>query len=168
MTVGYLLQNRFTGKTLRIIADLDGKNYLIAKDIDEMFFDEQGHSRTLKALKPGATRKKFSLPKKLAENERTRKLTGITVDALLGVTEKLRDARTAQTIHDFCNILNVFLIGVTHEARVRSWKHRGLWHAECSICGMMRPMHTSQDVVRASSVHVRNFHQFKLVATAVI
>lgn len=168
MTVGYLLQNRFTGKTLRIITGLDGKNYLIAKDIDEMFFNEQGHSRTLKALKPGATRKKFSLPKKLAENERTRKLTGITVDGLLGVTEKLRDAHTAKTIEDFCNILNVFLIGITHEARVRSWKHRGLWYAECSICGMMRPMRTNQDVVRASNGHVRNFHQFKLVATAVI
>lgn len=168
MTVGYLLQNRFTGKTLRVITTLDGKSYLVAKDIDEMFFNEQGHSRTLKALKPGAARKKFSLPKKLAANERTRKLTAITTEDLLGVTGKLRDASTAQAIQDFCLVFNVFMIGITHEAKVRSRKHKGKWYADCSVCGTMKPMNTHQGIVQASDAHVKKFHQFKLVATAVI
>lgn len=168
MTVGYLLQNRFTGKTLRVITTLDGKSYLVAKDIDEMFFNEQGHSRTLKALKPGATRKKFSLPKKLAANERTRKLTAITTEDLLGATGKLRNASVAQEIQDFCLVFNVFMIGITHEAKVRQRKHQGKWHADCSVCGAMKPMNTYQGIVQASDAHVRKFHQFKLVETAVI
>lgn len=168
MTVGYLLQNRFTRKTLRVIIALDGKSYLVAKDIDEMFFNEQGHSRTLKALKPGANRKKFSLPKKLAANERTRKLTAITTEDLLGATGKLRDASVAQAIQDFCLVFNVFMIGITHEAKVKSWKRQGKWYSECSVCGTMKPLKTHQEIVRASNLHVNKFHQFKLVATAVI
>lgn len=168
MTVGYLLQNRFTGKNLRVITALDGKSYLVAKDIDEMFFNEHGHSRTLKTLKPGATRKKFSLPKKLAANERTRKLTAITTEDLLGATGKLRDTSTAQAIQDFCLVFNVFMIGITHESKVKSWKHNGKWYADCSVCGTMKPMNTHQGIVQASDAHVRKFHQFKLIATAVI
>lgn len=168
MTVGYLLQNRFTGKNLRVITELDGKSYLVAKDIDEMFFNEQGHSRTLKALKQGANRKKFSLPKKLAVNERTRKLTAITTEDLLGATGKLRDASVAQSIQDFCLVFNVFMIGITHEAKVQSHKHGRKWHAECSVCGAMKPLKTHSEIVRASNLHIKKFHQFKLVATAVI
>lgn len=168
MTVGYLLQNRFTGKTLRVITALDGKSYLVAKDIDEMFFNEQGHSRTLKALKPGATRKKFLLPKKLAPTERTRKLTAIKVEDLLGATGKLRDANVAQEIQDFCLVFNVFMIGITHKAKVRSRKYQGKWYADCSVCGTMKPMNTHQSILQAADAHVRKFHQFKLVATAVI
>ena len=166
----HLLESRETGKQLRVILDLSGDRRIVAKDLDYFFFDEEGHSRVLKLLKPGMSKLKYSIPQKMmSPGERVAKLSTISISDLDIASMSIRDKKLRNEIHNFCNIFNTFMIGITHEAKMRVWRDGKMrWFSECSVCGLMHPTATQVQAVSAASRHIKKFHNLKLVRTAMV
>ena len=166
----HLLENRKTGKQLRVILSLSGEFRLVAKDVDSFFFGEEGHSRALKLLEPGASKTKYTIPQKLMlPGERVARLSTISVSDLACAALSIRNKVQREQIHNFCNVFRVFMIGITHEAKIRIWRDEKMrWLSECSVCGLMHPTATQAQASTAASKHVEKFHGLKLVRTAMI
>ena len=166
----HLLESRKTGKQLRVILDISGQYRFVAKDLDSFFFGEEGHSRALKLLEPGVSKTKYTIPQKLMlSGERVARLSTINVSDLACAALSIRNKAQREQIHSFCNIFKVFMIGITHEAKMRVWRDGKMrWLSECSVCGPMHPTPTQAQAVSAASRHVEKFHNLKLVRTAMI
>ncbi|MBF1649999.1 MAG: hypothetical protein HXO56_07915 [Rothia dentocariosa] len=166
----HLLENRETGKKLRVILNMSGECRIVAKDADSYFFGEEGHSRALKLLKPGATKTKYIIPKKMMmTGERVAKLSTISLADLASAARLVRDKGQKEEILKFCNVFAVFSIAITHLAKMRVWREDKMrWLSECSVCGLMYPTATHEQAVSAATRHVEKFHNLKLVRTAMI
>ena len=166
----HLLENRETGKQLRVILDISGECRLVAKDADSFFFSEEGHSRALKLLNPGASKTKYIIPKKMMlPGERVAKLSTISLYDLSCAAHNIRDKAQKGCLLGFCNVFTVFSIAVTHKAKMRVWREDKMrWLSECSVCGLMHPTATQEQAVSAASRHVEKFHNLKLVRTAMV
>ena len=166
----HLLTSRETGKKLRVILDMSGEYRFVAKDLDSFFFGEEGHSRALKLLEPGMSKTKYSLPKKMIlPGERVAKLSTIELNNLAVAALSIRDKELRNEVHGFCNIFKTFMIGITHEAKMRVWSAGHMrWFSECSVCGLMHPTATQAQAVSAASRHIKKFHNLKLERTAII
>lgn len=166
----YLLESRKTGKQLRVILDLNGECRLVAKDIDTFFFGEEGHSRALKLLEPGVSKTKYTIPQNLMlPGERVAKLSTVCVDDLAHAALSIRNKVQREQIHNFCNTFKVFMIGITHEAKLRVWREEQIrWIVECNVCHITHTTASHKQAVGSASRHIENFHNLKLVSMASI
>ena len=166
----YLLESRKTGKQLRVILDLSGEYRFVAKDIDSFFFGEEGHSRALKLLESGVSKTKYTIPQKLMlPGERVAKLSTINMNDLASAALSIRNKVQREQIHDFCNIFKVFMISVTHEAKVRVWREEKIrWISECNVCHITHTTASQKQAVGSALRHIEKFHNLKLIRMATI